>query len=219
MIDYTLGFTPNTERMLKKFKADIRILDKAVKRAAQKEADYLEVITKQNLSNDVLDVRSGALRRSVKGRVLGDRDNIRIGIGSVKGASSPYSAFLEHGGKRGGFIYPVTKQWLTIPQAPALTAAGVPRYASARDVPVRLRFIPSSKDSNTAVLVEDTLSLTKKGSRASKTTGRIWYVLKKKVFVLPAKWLSRSLDEGAAGIHRRMTRVIIAHIKGSKSNG
>lgn len=81
----------------------------------------------EQISGPVLKVRSGQARASV--RVLPAElhgDTIDGGVGT----NSAYLPFLY----RGGTIRPKNAKMLAIPIGPALTPAGVPRYASPRDV-------------------------------------------------------------------------------------
>ena len=87
-----------------------------------------------------LNVRSGFLRRSIAFRVEGDAaaPELIVSAGGGRGNRGElrYAAIQEYGGT----VVPKKGQWLAIPVGPALTPAGVARFATARDVP-DLRFI------------------------------------------------------------------------------
>ena len=79
--------------------------------------------------------RTGRLANSVSAstRELGATGieyELRAG-GDRGGVDVRYAQLQE----KGGTVRPLTGKWLAIPVGPARTAAGVPRYRSARDVP------------------------------------------------------------------------------------
>ena len=151
--------------------------------------------------------RTGSLRRSVKAtahRPTGKTGVAEISVGSIKGPSSPYAKFHEDGGKNKGYIRPVKGKWLTIPQQPAKTPAGVHKYSSARQVPVKLSFVPTKKK-DTALLVE------RKGSGEFT----VWYVLKKEVYIEPRHWLSLGVESGLGKVSRAIERGLVDHLKRS----
>lgn len=107
--------------------------------------------------------RTGSLRRSIAGRVLQTGQRVAevdaAGQASLFGQTvqgSPLSVVLSAGGRTGGqnVIYaraqdegiealrPTRRQWLALPDSSVKTAAGVARYASPRDYPSPLRFVP-----------------------------------------------------------------------------
>lgn len=79
------------------------------------------------LSGEVLNVRTGDLRRSIFSKVENDGGNIS---GSVY-TRSKYARQREFGGT----IRPVNAQFLTIPMPAALTPSGVMKYPRPRDYP------------------------------------------------------------------------------------
>lgn len=103
--------------------------------------------------DDRLATRSGALHRSLFGRVLGrTMDDLVL----IKGSTSRYAVTHELGTKGAGGklpdIVPKRVKWLTIPNPrKALTPSGVPRRAGARQWD--LRFV-LGKDKEKAYLIE-----------------------------------------------------------------
>lgn len=63
---------------------------------------------------------------------------VRAGGVLVRGAEVIYAGIQE----RGGTVRPVRRRWLAIPTDEVKTKTGVARYASPRDYPGALRFIP-----------------------------------------------------------------------------
>lgn len=198
---FTIGFTPETIRLLADFRHRVRGLASAVSRGAWKTARELERSTKENLSGDLLNVRSGALRRSIEAGVILEANQITVYLGSVKGPASAYSRAQEEGRT----ITPVSAQWLAIPVGPALTGAGVARFASPRECPVEFKFI--KVDSDTAVLVSTgawnytfgragTFIKRKGAKRRDKKRGEVWYVLVKRVRMPATYWLTESITGG-----------------------
>ncbi len=105
--------------------------------------------------------RTGALRRSIAGRVVqtgrtlarveGVSSQVETSGRAMQGA--PLSVFLSAGGRtggknliyariqdQGGVVRPVRAKWLAIPTDSVKTPGGAARYASPRDYPNPLRF-------------------------------------------------------------------------------
>lgn len=91
--------------------------------------------------------RTGSLARSVVGEGFVTNGLPAVRVGVLRGPAVRYAALQEFGtkGKGGLFptIVPVKAKALAVPQAPALTAAGVDRKGGPRNYPKgQLRFIP-----------------------------------------------------------------------------
>ncbi len=149
--------------------------------------------------------RTGALRRSIAGRVVqtgrtlarveGVSSQVETSGRAMQGA--PLSVFLSAGGRTGGknLIYariqdegdtvrPVNRQWLAIPDGSVKTPAGVSRYASPRDYPRPLWFHvirEGTGRSALAVLLERV---------GGKNVGRWW--LKKEVEIKPTGYARKA---------------------------
>ena len=92
--------------------------------------------------------RTGQLVRSIRGEVTEAGDLLELRLSAGRDRQLRYAAMQEYGGT----IRPKRARWLTIPVGAALTPAGVPRYASAREAG-QLRFVPI--DGARALLVRD----------------------------------------------------------------
>jgi len=152
-----------------------RTLPAELRKMMIKGALYGEGEAKQNATNrGGPKVRSGRLRASIKGRAKGQGLDSQI----VLSADTPYARTQE----KGGTIRPVRKQWLTIPQEPAKTAAGVAR-GSARMFP-GLHFVMSPDHPNKlAWLMDD--------------EGTVFFTLVKKSVVKPHPYLKPAIDSTA----------------------
>jgi len=126
-----------------------------------------------------LGVRTGTLRRSVISRVESGAKGPLIRVGVTRGPALKYAGILEHG----GIIRPVSSKSLAIPTGDALTASGVARYASPRDYPGELSFIPIHRGRVVGILVDK--SLDAEGQRP----GALWFLLSS-VRIPKFAWLS-----------------------------
>lgn len=123
--------------------------------------------------------RSGRLRASIAASVEPVSDGLelrgRAGGNSKGGAQVRYARMQEYGGVQ----RPRNAKMLAIPVGPALTGAGVSKFASPRDVPglvlVRSR-------GGAFLLVKSGEGM----SGRSKKIGEVWYVLKRQV-TIPAQ--------------------------------
>ena len=152
-----------------------------VRKAAEVEALRAESTAKGLLGGARLTPRTGHLRRSVQGRATiksdvptatlragGDRDDVRYArIHDVGGVITP---------KRGRF--------LAIPVGAALTASGVPRYSSPRQV-AGLRFIPT-RGGRAGILVRDV------GGRNARS--EVLFRLVRQVRINATRYLSEPFD-------------------------
>jgi len=114
--------------------------------------------------------RSGALRRSIRGTASGT--TVTVTAGEHGGEPLKYARIQE----LGGTVRPTRAKYLSIPVGPALTAAGVSKYASPRQVP-GLHFVQSLKGQP---LLAD-------------QEGTVWFVLKKSVTIKAKHFLRDGL--------------------------
>lgn len=141
--------------------------------------------------------RTGYLRNSI------------VGGGEIRG--NDIVTYLRAGGgardvgyariqEQGGTVRPGPgKRFLAMPVGPALTGAGVARFASPRDVP-GLRF-QSIRGGAMGLLVKDYAG---RGKRKTGSRSEVWYVLMRSATV-PAHWYLRDArDEAATGLPDRL---------------
>jgi len=88
------------------------------------------IVVSQYLSGQALKPRTGALRRSIDGWLYGDDHGV-IGVRD-RSAVDKYAWLLGDEQKE---ITPVKSKFLAVPIGEGLTASGVARYASPREVP------------------------------------------------------------------------------------
>lgn len=152
-------------------------------------------------------VRSGRLRASIYGvarAAPGEGVELALGSGGTDRGSVRYARIQEKGGE----VRPVRGRFLAIPKGPALTGAGVARYASPRDVP-NLRFV-SIRGGSMGLLVKDHPGRGKAGTGARSD---IWFLLVRSVYIRPKAYLFRAVEEieptiGPA-IGARLTRRLV----------
>lgn len=197
------ALSPETHERLKASTLTAKGLSQIILRGAQRAANEIVREVQENISGDMLKVRSGSLRRSVTSKVGAVDHTLTIEIGSTQGPATKYARIHEYGGT----IRPIRAKLLAVPVGPALTPAGVPRYPSPRAVPVRLSYVPAKKAGVTGCV-----GLLVENKRRSKA-GRIWYRLYSKV-TLPARhWLGKSVKQAANIVPVRIKQAIEAALK------
>lgn len=153
---FSVELTPESERLLTQFEKEFGAdalnvqLDKFFARESNLAAGH---IIKNFLSGQALARRSGALARSIVGKAerFDGIPGMRVGV--FRGPALIYAGIQEFGtkGLEGDSpfdtIKPTKAKALAFPPegSPALTGAGVNRFASPRDFPESLRFIPFRK--------------------------------------------------------------------------
>lgn len=146
-------------------------------------SELRDFIVTDRLSGQILNVRSGQLRSGVRHR--------RKAPGHWQVTSSvPYGAAHEFGAT----ITPKKGKYLSIPVGKALTASGVPRYASPRQVP-------------------DLVYIERKGKKPilakKKRNGGldVYFVLVKKTVLRKKRWMGSALEEQKDKIEARVASV------------
>lgn len=121
-----------------------------VRKAAETEALRAESTAKGYLGGSRLTPRTGHLRRSVRGQAVIKNDIPTATLRAGGGRDDVRYARIQD---LGGTIVPRRGRFLAIPEGSALTASGVPRYSSPRQV-AGLRFVPT-RGGRTGILVRD----------------------------------------------------------------
>lgn len=157
-------------------------------------------------SHDLLNVRTGSLRRSLMFEV--DRGNLRLRL-SIGGGGAPYARTHEGVGdgpdKSPMTIKAKAGKALAIPVGKALTASGVPRYTTPRDVPGLRMLVP--KRGGPPLLVK---------SRGKKRSGiDVMFVLKKSVTIPPRLRFEKTFREHQGEYIDQLTNGLINKIKGA----
>jgi len=154
-----------------------------------------------------LGVRSGRLRASIAASAHdisgGVEVRLRAGGSSKGGAQVRYAAIHEYGGT----IRPKKGKFLTIPVGPAMTNAGVSRFASARDVP-GLVIARTLKGGFVLVKASDERGVGKVSAKTGKTgkgkllarSGEVWYILRTHVTIPRRPYLTPALEEVAESL-------------------
>jgi hypothetical protein len=162
-----------------------------------------------NLSNDLVHVRSGRLRRYVIKTLTDGIRDLPGGVetGLPKGDPLAVIAAVQD---RGATIRPKTKRYLRIPLIPAFKGGsyrGVDRYAgqSLRNVPDTGLFFLRSKGGS-ALLVKRVGK--GKGSRLEA-----WYVLKTQVTLPPRYWWRGAVMAVRSRLHRHVDAVMPQVVK------
>jgi len=143
-----------------------------------------------------LKVRTGYLRRSIQSSVKSDGGTAELALRAGGGERDVrYAALQEYGGTN----VPKTGKFLAIPVGPALTASGVPKYRSPRDVP-GLRFIPIL-GGKMGLLVKDYAGRGKSGRGARS---EVWFRLVRSVTVTGKHYLHDGFEEARKGLEDRL---------------
>lgn len=127
-------------------------------------------------------VRAGTLRRAIRGRVE-LQGTVLVALTLSAGEDSPAAAYASVQ-EKGATIRPRRGRFLAIPLGPALTASGVAKVKSPREV-ADLRFQPL-RGGAMGMLVKD-----HKGRRARS---ELWFLLVRSVTVPATRFLGRAMD-------------------------
>ena len=147
---------------------------RSIRREAALLSRKAQTDARMNATPPRLNVRTGRLRNSIASTMKAQQGGLTITLsagGAVGGRPVRYARIQE----RGGTVTPKRGKWLAAPFGPALTAAGVPRFTSARAYGDQLRF--QQFRGNLAGLIH-------------RDSGEIYYFLFKSVKIR-AKWYMR----------------------------
>lgn len=139
--------------------------------------------------------RTGRLARTIAGAIGDTADGfdgtLRGGGGEIR-----YGRIQEEGGE----VKPGPgRRFLAIPQGPALTPAGVPRYASPRECG-ELRFVPI-RGGAMGLLVKDRPG---RGKANNGARSEVWFVLVRKVYIRAKYFLRDGFNEAIVGLDDRL---------------
>ena len=167
-------------------------------------------IAKKFLSGQVLRRRTGNLARSVEGRYeeVDGLPIIRVGV--FRSPAREYAKIHEFG----GVIKPKKARSLAVPVgSKAVTPAGVPRYASPREYPGELQFIPILRGNVVGILVDP-----KERRKADEGRMKATYLLLRRVKVKPRPYLRPGvmayLPELVKDVNRGIRRALQADVIG-----
>ena len=183
--------TPETARYLRKLQATLSpgelragftpFMDRQSSIAAGR-------ISKNMLSGQRLRRRTGSLARGVIGRAEqgGSLPGMRVGI--LRGPALAYAGAQEEGAD----IFPKNAKALAIPQAAALTAAGVDRFGGPRKYPGQLRLVPFRRSGIAVAGLYDEKSMLaaeKADGEVDLSRATLLYILVKRVTIKPKHYL------------------------------
>lgn len=182
------------------------VVGEVISLSTKETALRMERNAKKRVSNQTLRVRTGHLRRSIRGFVRSEAGAIEmvVAAGGVtpQGDSVPYAAVFE--AKAPTVIRPKKGRYLRIPLPDALTKAGVDRYPG----PLRetgagiFRFQQTQKGQPILIHIK---------------TGKPWYLLRTSVTIAPRPFLAPAVEEEAAQFPdragKRLTAAILRELK------
>lgn len=174
-------------------KVDARKKDGTLERAFKQASLLVARKLKDNVSGAILNRRTGHLAQSIGAKVERDSNQDLMGtIGSGYGAMErmPYAEIHE----TGGVITPKRAKYLTIPLQAALTSAGAPKKAGARDW--KDTFVGRSRAGNLIIF-----------QKRGKGSLIPLYVLKKRVTIPARRYMSITRDQ--------MTGRVVLAIRGA----
>lgn len=143
-------------------------------------------VQRSKLSGQLLGVRTGALRRSIRGDAVARGHKVH----AIVGAYTPYARMHEEGGT----LRPKAAQYLTVPTQHAQTAAGVVR-GGARSF--GNTFVRRTKGGTLAIFQR----------RGGRAVPLFWLV--KSVKVKAKHYLRSGLEDKLDSIYRRITREVL----------
>lgn len=183
MTTTVLEFGLNLEAGARQLAADLRRELVAAALVAEAEA-------KQNATT-TLNVRSGRLRRSIQGFVEDSPEGPVLKLRAGGGAQDVKYARIH---ELGGIVRAKNGPFLAIPLGPAKTAAGVARYATARDMPGLA--LAQSKDGQYMLV---------KGA-----TGEAAFLLRQQVTIPARPYLRPALDIAMDRLRSRLGATVAA---------
>jgi hypothetical protein len=152
--------------------------------------------------------RTGNLRSSIRHEVRAGQQGAAetaLIAGGTSGVPVRYAAMQEWGGTQ----VPKNGKYLAIPVGKgALTPAGVARYASMRDYPGKLRWVPWGEG---YVVVDPA-----RGPKRKKPRGEIEYVLKKSVEITGRHFVRDGFDAAKAKLGEDIVRSLAKVMRGNK---
>jgi len=183
---------------------------KIIKKVLVAGALSAEARAKKNVTGSIggISARTGRLRASIAAGVRekpGSADLfLRAGGNSKGGAQVRYARIHEYGGT----VTPKKGKFLTIPVGPALTAAGVSRYATARDVPdlvfaqtLRGQFVLGKNKG-------------KRGGTKGKEGFEVWYLLRTSVTIPKRPYLLPALEDEAELVAKALDTRVTSSVMG-----
>ena len=198
---------PQLERILKR--KDPKVVWGAIRKDAQGIAQQLASrVVKTSLSGQRLRRRTGTLARSVVGRADATRGVPTIRVGVFRGPALAYAAIQE----TGGTITPKQAGALAIPQAPALTRAGVDRFGGPRGYPGELRLIPFRNSGVAQAGLFDAQEIKDSGLEGARAI----YILVQRVKIKPTYWLSRPVRDALPMVAAELGSILSRSIVGGR---
>lgn len=198
------------ERLLKRISVEsVRAaVSTAFQRGATKVGGF---IAKRFLSGQVLRRRTGNLARSVEGIYEVSDGLPRLRVGVFKAPARNYARIQEFGGT----ITPKKAKSLAVPVgAGAVTPAGVSKYASPRQYPGELQYIPINRGNVAGILVDS-----KEKSRAQEGRMKATYLLLRRVKVKARPFLRPGvmayLPELTEEVSRAVRKAVNTNVSGN----
>lgn len=151
------------------------------------------VVVRESLSGQNVKRRTGALARSIDGRIDGSGLATTGYVGVTSGPAAKYAKMLETGG-----TITMKGKRLAIPVGPALTPTGRQRFPGGpRSVPDLVLITPNGKPPMLAKVQPD-------------GTIEVYFVLKTSVKIPATEWLSRGMQAAARPVTETLQRSIDA---------
>lgn len=150
-------------------------------------------ISRNYLSGQRLNRRTGTLARSIVGQTITFRGLPAMRVGVIRGPALAYAAAQEFG----AVITPRRAKALAIPTDEAKTAAGVERYGGPRNFPGELRFVPFR---NSGVAVGGLFEAESLRASLNLRDARLLYILVREVRIEPQFFLRDGFAMALPGI-------------------
>lgn len=197
----TLDLAPLSE-LARRFEDAPNRMRTIVRGAMRQGMRRAENRARELVTGDVLQVRSGALRRSISSRVDESGDTILGRVGVLKGEKTLAYARAQ---EEGATITPKRAKVLTIPLKAALTPAGVPRFTAREAAEQYLTFWHKQQDG-------DLILYGYKGSGKNVKEKQLvpLFAGVTKVTLKPTRFLSRAVADTLPSIREDIQRQIVA---------
>lgn len=217
MTDIRIELTPEANRVLNRIDTSWRrdevfeSIDSLFGVESAKVANYAQ---RKFLVGQRLRRRTGRLAGSVIGQSFRINGVPAMAVGIFKGPAVQYAAVQEFGTKGKGGLLPTIRpkraKALAIPQGKALTPSGVPKYASPRDYPGELKFIPVLRGHLIGILVDKTeAEAAEEGAEPEAL-----FNLVRKVDIAPKHYLRDAMLGRLPAISAALSDRLVRHLDG-----
>lgn len=201
-MDLLVTIPEKTRNVARQLRVNASGIEAALLMSAKEVSEVLERDVKRELTGTRLNVRTGALRRDVRGQARKISGAIQIGVGVTKGPATAYAEIQD----QGGVIKAKPGKALPVPLKPARERAAQVKSPSELPASIRNKMFMVKPASGGSPLL---------GIVKGKGEFEAWYVLKKSVTIPASHWLTGPMNLHAPRVvPRLMMRALHRKLEG-----